>query len=141
MNWANKKEVIRELKINGEALKYASSVLQDDKEIVLEAVKNAPLSITYASTKLKDDEDILQVVLKANPFAIIYFSQRLKEKFREESIKQSRNYNIDELKYKKRQLKKKLEEISNELDDITISIYKTKLQEITKNIEMENKHE
>lgn len=141
MNWANKKEVIHELKINGEALKYASSVLQDDKEIVLEAVKNAPLSITYASTKLKDDEDILQVVLKANPFAIIYFSQRLKEKFREESIKQSRNYNIDELKYKKRQLKKKLEEISNELDDITISIYKAKLQEITKNIEMENKHE
>lgn len=142
MDWANKKNVIRELRINGEALKYASPDLQDNKEVVITAVSNTALAITYASTRLKDDIDVFKIVLNLNPFAIIYFSQRLKEKYMKETIKKSKNYTFEELKYQKRQVQKKIQELETELNDTALIVYKNKLQDINASIETEkNKNE
>lgn len=136
MDWANKKQVIRELKLNGEALKYATPILQDDKEVVLEAIKNTTLSIVYASEKLRDDEDIADIIIKSNPFSLIYLSNRLKEKYRKTSIIESKKYTLNELKRLKKDILKKINELNIELDELTIILYKNKLKEITKEIEV-----
>jgi len=41
------------------ALEYASEKLKDDKEIVLEAVKQDGLALQFISEKLKDDKEIV----------------------------------------------------------------------------------
>jgi len=46
------------------ALEYASEKLKDDKEIVLEAVKQDGLALEYASEKLKDDKEIVLEAIK-----------------------------------------------------------------------------
>lgn len=60
------------------ALKYASDRLKDDKDIVIEAVKNDWNAIEYASDRLKDDEDVVIEAIKNDWNAIKYSSERLK---------------------------------------------------------------
>jgi hypothetical protein len=45
-------------------LVYASAALKDDREIVLEAVKQYGYALIYASAALKDDREIVQEAAK-----------------------------------------------------------------------------
>ncbi len=50
----NKNDIIEILKGNGGELKYVNTDYRDDKEIVLEAVKNNSMALQYASDRLKE---------------------------------------------------------------------------------------
>ena len=51
--------------------------LRNDKEVVLEAVKNKWLIIKYASKSLRSDKDIAMEVLKQNKEARIYLTDEI----------------------------------------------------------------
>ena len=45
---------------DGEALKYASNILEDDKDVVLAAIKQNPKAIRFASYDLRNDKNLLK---------------------------------------------------------------------------------
>ena len=45
-------------------IQYASKRLQDDKEVMMEAVKRNPYSLEYASTRLQNDHDMLVMAVR-----------------------------------------------------------------------------
>jgi hypothetical protein len=64
---------------NGQALKYASSRLQDDSTIVMEAVKQNGWALEHASERLKDDASIVMEAAKKNGKTLVLASKRLKD--------------------------------------------------------------
>ena len=65
------------LKQSGYALQFASEQLRDDK-LIVEAIKNAPLSFRYASEALKSDHEIALAAIRAKPYNLKYFSDDLR---------------------------------------------------------------
>ena len=59
-------------------LSCATPAIQDDKEIVLLAVRNNYGNLSYASPRLKDDEEVVTEAIKNDGAAIRYASDRLK---------------------------------------------------------------
>ena len=59
-----KQLAIKELKKNPDALKSMSQAFKENKEIVLEAVKQNGQALQYADDSLKNDPDILAIVNK-----------------------------------------------------------------------------
>ncbi len=60
MNWNDKQEVLEAVKNDAKALWDASVELRADKEVVLEAVKRDGSALEYASEELKTDKDFAQ---------------------------------------------------------------------------------
>ena len=60
------------------ALEHASDALKDDREIVLEAVKQNWLALEYASAALKDDREIVLEAVKQDGSALRFASAVLK---------------------------------------------------------------
>ena len=60
----NKKIVLAAVKQDGWALNYASEELRKDKEVVLEAVRQWGYALRFASPELKEDEEIILVSLE-----------------------------------------------------------------------------
>lgn len=59
-NLKTKKDfILKAVKINGEALEFASYGLRNNKEVVLEAVKKSKNALEFATSKLRKDPDIL----------------------------------------------------------------------------------
>ena len=58
-----------------EGVEARLDALQDDREIVLEAVKQYGVALEFASAALKDDREIVEAV-KQNGFALEYASLR-----------------------------------------------------------------
>ena len=58
IDWNNKNVVLEAVKQNGLALQFASEKLQDDKNVVLEAVKQNGWALQFASEELRNDKDI-----------------------------------------------------------------------------------
>ena len=54
-------------------------VLEDDKDVVLEAVKNSGWALKYASKRLQDDKDVVFKAIKYNGRALKYASKRLQD--------------------------------------------------------------
>ena len=75
----NKNLVIEAVKQNGLALEYASNALKNDKEIVTIAVKQNGLALEYASNALKNDKEIVTIAVKQNGWMLDYASDALKE--------------------------------------------------------------
>ena len=46
--------------------------MQDDKSIVLEAVKNNGLALEYASTRLRSDKDVIDCAIGNTATAVLY---------------------------------------------------------------------
>ena len=55
--------------------------MRDDKEVVLEAVKNKPIIVKYASNRLREDKDVGIVALSVNKdkFAYEFLGENLKK--------------------------------------------------------------
>ena len=66
------------VKQDGHALKFASSDLQNDKDIVLEAVTQNALSLKHASIDLKNDKEFILECVKYSPNCLIYTNNNLK---------------------------------------------------------------
>ena len=68
---------IDELQHGKKSLKDMDAHLRDDKDIVLEAVKQNGWVLYYASQRLKDDKDIILEAVKQDYLALEYASERL----------------------------------------------------------------
>ena len=78
-NFRDDKEVVLEaVKNYGQALKYTSEPLRNDKEIVLEALKTNGWALEYASNSLKNDKDVVLKAVKTNGLALHHASDKLK---------------------------------------------------------------
>lgn len=55
-NSDNKEFVLQAVKESGKNLEFASETLKDDKEVVLEALKQDGEALEFASTRLKGDK-------------------------------------------------------------------------------------
>jgi hypothetical protein len=71
--------VLKIVQLNGKLLKSASKALRDDREIVLEAVKNSN-SLQFASERLRNDEEIALECIKNFPESFGDFGGKLKTK-------------------------------------------------------------
>eukprot|EP00755_Sulcionema_specki_P003416 Sspe_Gene.346::Locus_119_Transcript_2_2_Confidence_0.600_Length_3293::g.346::m.346 len=67
--------VLVAVRIDGTELWKAAPHLQDDKEIVMNAVWNVGDAVRFASSTLKGDPDIARAVLKKDPVAYQYLSE------------------------------------------------------------------
>ena len=70
--------VLEAVKQNGNALRYVSAALKDDREIVLEAVKQNGEALYCASAALKDDREFMLEAVKQNGRALQYASAKLR---------------------------------------------------------------
>ena len=78
-NLRNDKEVVLEaIKQNPAAFYYASNELKNDKEVALEAIKQDELAFYFVSDALKNDKDFVLEVVKRNPAAFYFASDELK---------------------------------------------------------------
>ena len=63
------------VKKNGYSLLYASSKLKKDYDVVIEAIKNYPLSLEYADKKLKNNRNIIRCAVTK---ILFHFSLQVK---------------------------------------------------------------
>ncbi|KAF0980182.1 hypothetical protein FDP41_013396 [Naegleria fowleri] len=57
--------------------RLSGSPFQNDKEVVLNAVRNDGTALEFASKKLKQDEQVIREAIQQNPFAILYVHARV----------------------------------------------------------------
>lgn len=76
----NDKEIILDLvKNNGNNLELAKEKFCDDKEIAMEAIISTPESFCYVSERLKDDDDIVNHIIQASPEQLSLTTDRFKK--------------------------------------------------------------
>lgn len=61
-----------------------------DKKIVLKAIKKDPLALKFASNKLKDDKEVVLTAVQQYGLALIFASRRLQVEFKEKGLNLSR---------------------------------------------------
>ena len=71
-------EVLEAVRRDGLALLRASSVLQDDREIVMAAVEQNGMALVYASERLQGDRGIVMAAVNCRGMALQYASDDLK---------------------------------------------------------------
>ena len=64
---------------NGLALQFASPRLQNDKQIVLAAVRQNGLALQFASASLQDDKEVVLAAVRQNGFALNSASSKLRQ--------------------------------------------------------------
>ena len=75
----NDREIVMEaVKQDGRALEYATEDLKNDREIVMEAVKQNGYALYHASAELKGDRKIVMEAVKKHGYALKYASEELK---------------------------------------------------------------
>jgi len=75
----NDKEIMLEaIKQGGNGLEYASEEIKNDKEVVLEAVKQNGVTLRYASEEIKNDKELVLKAIKQNGAALKYASEELR---------------------------------------------------------------
>ena len=75
----NKNIVLFAIKNNSAALEFASSKLQNDKEVVIESVKQNGMLLRFASKNLQKDKEIVLIAVKNYGFALRYASRALQK--------------------------------------------------------------
>jgi len=66
------------LKRQGNGLFHAGKELQNNKEIVLSAVKQNGFALKFASYELRNDKEVVLAAVKQNRYALQYASDELK---------------------------------------------------------------
>ena len=74
----NKNIVLNIVKNNGLSLEFASDELKNDRDIVYEAVANNGISLEFASEELKQDYLVVEYAIMQNGLALQYVSEELK---------------------------------------------------------------
>ena len=79
MNQNNKEVVLAAVKQDGHALPYADKSLKKDKEVVLAAVKQNGIALYYADESLKKDKEVVLSAVIQNGYALEYADESLKK--------------------------------------------------------------
>ena len=74
----NKELILEAVRDNGFSLEYASDQLKNDREVVETAVKQNGDALKYASDQLKNDREVVETAVKQNGDALKYASELLK---------------------------------------------------------------
>jgi hypothetical protein len=77
----NREIVLEAVKQTGDVLFHASDRLKDDPEIVLAAVKQDGDSLYFASDRLKDDKEVVLAAREKHFWPLDYASDRLQKEF------------------------------------------------------------
>ena len=89
-NFQNDRELVLEaIRSKGSALKYASEDLKNDRDFVLEAIKRKGVALRYASPVLKSDRDFVLNAIKCKSVALKYANP---------SFKNDRNFVLEAVK-------------------------------------------
>ena len=91
----NKKEFLEAVKLDGYYLRFASSVLRNDRDVVMAAVSNKGLSLLFSN--LRNDKKIVLLAIKNNCFSIKFASSNLRKNVN--FINQAYNINSNIIKY------------------------------------------
>ena len=91
----NKKEFLEAVKLDGYYLRFASSVLRNDRDVVMAAVSNKGLSLLFSN--LRNDKKIVLLAIKNNCFSIKFASSNLRKNVN--FIHQAYNINSNIIKY------------------------------------------
>ena len=91
----NKKEFLEAVKLDGYYLRFASSVLRSDRDVVIAAVCNKGLSLLFSN--LRNDKKIVLLAIKNNCFSIKFASSNLRQNVN--FIHQAHNINSNIIKY------------------------------------------
>ncbi len=75
-DWNDKQSVLEHVKKGG-TLIFASEELKNDKDVVLEAVKNDGEALRFASKELQNDKDVVLEAVKQNWRALYSASEEL----------------------------------------------------------------
>lgn len=75
----DKELVVAAVKQNGHALEYASARLQNDKQVVALAIAQCGFALKYASSKLQDDKEIVIASVSQYGNTLEYASPRLQD--------------------------------------------------------------
>lgn len=78
MNWNNRQEVLDVVR-EGTYIEFASPELRDDKELILEAVKNDGINLCWASDRLKNDKEIVLTAVEYDGKSLEFASDELKD--------------------------------------------------------------
>lgn len=79
MDWNNKEKVLEAVKNDGYSLQYASDELKNDKEVVLTAVKQNGNILEYLPYKYKNDYEIVLEAIKSDGDSIQFASKNMKD--------------------------------------------------------------
>mmetsp|Transcript_70646 Transcript_70646/g.188340 ORF Transcript_70646/g.188340 Transcript_70646/m.188340 type:complete len:395 (-) Transcript_70646:67-1251(-) len=71
--------VLCAVRSSGGALRFASNRLCDDKEVVMHAVQGAAVALQFASERLRDDDDVVLSALKSGGQALAFASARFQD--------------------------------------------------------------
>lgn len=71
--------VLNTVKQNGLTLEYVSNTLKNDREIVLAAVQQNGLALRFVYHIFKNDEEIVTAAIKQNGSALVYASDNIKD--------------------------------------------------------------
>gem|GEM_PF-4036706 len=74
----NREAVLSAFKVNEGALVYASLALKNDRDFVFEAVKQSGHALQYASDELKNNKEFVLAVINENASSLFYASKTLK---------------------------------------------------------------
>ena len=77
----NRDFVLELVKQYGSYLEYASERLKNDRYVTLVAVKQDGSSLEYASERLKNDRDVVLIAVKESGYALEYASNELKDDY------------------------------------------------------------
>ena len=66
VDWDDREAVLEAVRENGRALEYASNELRNDREVVLEAVRQTGQALEYASNELCNDREFMLEVARQN---------------------------------------------------------------------------
>lgn len=79
INWSNKKQVLKEMKLDGSKLWQATEDLRDDKEVVLAAIGSFRWAFRDASDRLKSDKAFVLESIKVNNESVCFIHPDLKK--------------------------------------------------------------
>ena len=91
----NKKEFLEAVKLDGYYLRFASSVLRNDRDVVMAAVSNKGLSLLFSN--LRNDKKIVLLAINNDYYAIKFASSNLRKNVN--FIHQAYNINSNIIKY------------------------------------------
>lgn len=119
-NWSNKEHVKKRLLLSSHAFRYAIPQFKDDKEFVLDLLKNHYSKrfnqiLKYCSSRLKNDRDVVLAAIKNDWRNVQYANKQLHSHPKIVTLVQKKQYKEckEHLKYDKRSVKNYDDNIKN----------------------------
>lgn len=75
----NKQEAIAAVSKNGLQLEFCSEELQNDLDVVIEAILNSPIAIQYASPRIRQNRQVALIAAKLNGNILSYLTEGLRK--------------------------------------------------------------